>query len=129
MLYETSFAVFDTLAIPIWGRIEEAADNTTALIMLDFGEELAWSTILGSAWYLAQRGMLGTGFFSDAPGRWRRSASTTISASPMAGRRSTYEFLVNGFNLPQERAPLCREECSSAAGRSGRPSGPYRPAC
>src|ERR1700754_2726633 len=42
VLYETSFAVFDVLKIPFWGRIEEAADNVTALIMLDFGEEMAW---------------------------------------------------------------------------------------
>jgi hypothetical protein len=110
VLYETSFAVFDVLKIPVWGRIEEAADNVTALIMLDFGEELAWTTILGSAWYLAQRGMLGTGFFSDAARPLEAQRFYNYLCFAYGAQPRTYEFLVNGFNLPPERARLCREE-------------------
>ena len=110
ILYETSFAVFDVLEIPVWGRIEEAADNVTALIMLDFGEELAWTTILGSAWYLAQRGMLGTGFFSDAARPLEAQRFYNYLCFAYGAQPKTYEFLVNGFNLPPERARLCREE-------------------
>jgi len=110
LLYETSFAVFDALKIPVWGRIEEAADNVTALIMLDFGEELAWTTILGSAWYLAQRGMLGTGFFSDAARPLEAQRFYNYLCFAYGAQPKTYEFLVNGFNLPPDRARLCREE-------------------
>jgi hypothetical protein len=110
MLYETSFAVFDVLKIPVWGRVEEAADNVTALIMLDFGQELAWTTILGSAWYLAQRGMLGTGFFSDAARPLEAQRFYNYLCFAYGAQPKTYEFLVNGFNLPPDRARLCREE-------------------
>ena len=110
VLYETSFAVFDVLKIPVWGRIEEAADNVTALIMLDFGEELAWTTILGSAWYLAQRGMLGTGFFSDAARPLEAQRFYNYLCFAYGAQAKKYEFLVNGFNLPPARARLCREE-------------------
>jgi len=110
VLYETSFAVFDVLKIPVWGRVEEAADNVTALIMLDFGEELAWTTILGSAWYLAQRGMLGTGFFSDAARPLEAQRFYNYLCFAYGAQPKSYEFLVNGFNLPPDRARLCREE-------------------
>ena len=110
ILYETSFAVFDVLKIPVWGRIEEAADNVTALIMLDFGEELAWTTILGSAWYLAQRGLLGTGFFSDAARPLEAQRFYNYLCFAYGAQAKSYEFLVNGFNLPPDRAKLCREE-------------------
>jgi len=110
ILYETSFAVFDVLKIPVWGRIEEAADNVTALIMLDFGEEMAWTTILGSAWYLAQRGLLGTGFFSDAARPLEAQRFYNYLCFAYGAQPKSYEFLVNGFNLPPDRAKLCREE-------------------
>jgi hypothetical protein len=110
ILYETSFAVFDVLKIPVWGRLEEAADNVTALIMLEFGEELAWTTILGSAWYLAQRGLLGTGFFSDAARPLEAQRFYNYLCFAYGAQAKSYEFLVNGFNLPPERAKLCREE-------------------
>jgi hypothetical protein len=110
ILYETSFAIFDVLKIPVWGRVDEAADNVTALIMLEFGEELAWTTILGSAWYLAQRGLLGTGFFSDAARPLEAQRFYNYLCFAYGAQAKSYEFLVNGFNLPPERAKLCREE-------------------
>jgi hypothetical protein len=78
--------------------------------MLDFGEELAWTTILGSAWYLAQRGILGTGFFSDAARPLEAQRFYNYLCFAYGAQPRTYEFLVNGFNLPPDRARLCREE-------------------
>ena len=106
------------LEIPVWGRVEEAADNVTALIMLDFGEELAWTTLLGSAWYLAQRGMLGTGFFSDAARPLEAQRFYNYLCFAYGAQPKTYEFLVNGFNLPERpRATLPRGVSSSSAAR------------
>jgi len=110
LLYETAFAVFDVLNVPIWGRVEEAADNLTALIMLDFGEELARTTILGSAWYLAQRGLIGAGYFSDAARPQEAQRFYNYLCIAYGKFPKTYEFLVNNFNLPPDRAKLCREE-------------------
>lgn len=110
LLYETSFAVFDVLKIPVWGRIEEATDNVTALIMLDFGGDLAWTTILGSAWYLAQRGLLGTGFFTDAAQPLEAQRFYNYLCFAYGAQPNQYGFLVNGFNLPADRAVFCRGE-------------------
>lgn len=115
MLYETSFAVFDSLGIPVWGRMDEAADNVTALIMLDFGEELAWSTILGSAWYLAQRGMAGTGFFTEATQPYEAQRFFNYLCLAFGRAPQTYGFLVNGFNLPEARARTCVQEYHRAS--------------
>jgi hypothetical protein len=110
LLYETAHGVFDSLNIPIWGRRDEAADNVAALIMLDFGEEVAWTSILGSAWYLAQRGLLGAGYFSDAARPQEAQRFYNYLCIAYGKQPKTYEFLVNNFNLPGDRAKLCREE-------------------
>ena len=107
LLYETAFGVFDALNVPVWGRVDEAVDNVSALIMLDFGEDLAWASILGSAWYLAQRGMIGTGFFNDAARPHEAQRFYNYLCLAYGKLPSTYGFLVNGFNLPSARAQRC----------------------
>jgi len=52
VLHDVALAVFDNLEIPIWGRPEDAADNVAALIMLQFGTDIAQTTILGTAYFL-----------------------------------------------------------------------------
>jgi hypothetical protein len=49
VLHEVAHAIFDQLQVPIWGREDDAADRVTALIMLQFGEETAVTTIAGTA--------------------------------------------------------------------------------
>jgi hypothetical protein len=52
VLHDVALAVFDNLQIPVWGRTEDAADNVAALIMLQFGTDVAQTTILGTAYFL-----------------------------------------------------------------------------
>lgn len=49
VLHEVAHAVFDLLQVPIWGRDEDAADRLAALIMMQFGDQLAITTIAGTA--------------------------------------------------------------------------------
>jgi hypothetical protein len=61
-LHETAHAIFDILDIPIWGRAPDAADRLAALIMVEFGEDVAriginatielfqWSAKTGKPW-------------------------------------------------------------------------------
>jgi hypothetical protein len=61
-LHETAHAIFDILEIPIWGRAPDAADRLAALIMVEFGEDVAriginatielfkWSANAGKPW-------------------------------------------------------------------------------
>ena len=49
VFHETAYALFDLYHVPIWGRIEDAADRLAALIMLQFGEDSARTTIMGAS--------------------------------------------------------------------------------
>jgi hypothetical protein len=49
VLHEVAYAIFDQLQVPIWGREDDAADRVAALIMVQFGEEIAVTTISGTA--------------------------------------------------------------------------------
>jgi hypothetical protein len=53
MLHETAIGVFDILNIPVWGDLDDAADRLSAFIMLQFGPNVAWNTIVGTAWFLS----------------------------------------------------------------------------
>ncbi len=48
LLHETARGVFDSLKVPVWGRVSDAADNLAAFIMLQFGKEVAIRTVRGS---------------------------------------------------------------------------------
>jgi len=47
VLHNVAYAVFDQLRIPIWGGLDNAADNVTALSMTYFGGDVALKSILG----------------------------------------------------------------------------------
>ena len=48
-LHQVAYAVFDLLQIPVWGREDDAADRVSAFMMTQFGDQVAESTILGTA--------------------------------------------------------------------------------
>jgi Putative metallopeptidase len=48
-LHDVAYAVFDLLQVPIWGREDDAADRLAALTMLQFGDKVALTTIIGTA--------------------------------------------------------------------------------
>lgn len=52
VLHDVALAVFDQLKIPIWGNVDDAADNGAALSMMYFGSGVALKSILGSAYFL-----------------------------------------------------------------------------
>jgi Putative metallopeptidase len=63
-LHETAHAIFDIFQVPIWGRAEDAADRLAALIMVEFGEDMERTAIIGAAElfeYSAKTGKTWTG--------------------------------------------------------------------
>ena len=54
VLHDVALAVFDIQEVPVWGNTEFAADNVAAFLMLQFGTEVASTTVLGSAYFLDQ---------------------------------------------------------------------------
>lgn len=54
LIHEVAIAAFDLFDIPVWGRQDDAADRVAALVLLQFSKyDLAWNTIVGTAWFLA----------------------------------------------------------------------------
>ena len=66
-LHEVAHAVFKVLKVPVWGREEDAADKLAALIMLQFGKDVAWRTLTGTASFFEASKQQWTGSdFADA---------------------------------------------------------------
>jgi Putative metallopeptidase len=110
VLHETARALFDILEVPIWGREQDAADRLAALIMVQFGEDVAQVTILGTA-----------NLFTWSEKKWTGSDFSDV-ASPQAQRFFNYvciayaaaplQFgdLVQKGILPKRRADRCEGE-------------------
>jgi hypothetical protein len=49
VLHELAYAVFDVLQVPIWGRIDDAADRLAAFVLLQFPGDVAHTATVGSA--------------------------------------------------------------------------------
>jgi putative metallopeptidase DUF4344 len=108
MLSEVAHAVFDVLQIPVWGSANDAADNVAALIMSSFGDDVAWRTLIGTSWFLAQRSYVGRGDFteviqsSEAP-RFYNYLCIAYSANP-----KNFSFLKE--DIPKGRLEVCEQD-------------------
>ena len=58
--HEFAHAAFDMLKIPVFGREEDAADQFSAYVMLQFSRHDAWHLISGAAFYFAQNSTWGS---------------------------------------------------------------------
>ena len=108
VLSQVALAIFDALEIPIWGSAPDAADNTAALIMSQFGDAVAWRTLVGTSWFLAQRSYVGHGTFSEviAPAEAPRFYSYLCIA--YAANPSTFSFAQT--DIPKDRLENCHED-------------------
>src|SRR5262249_57598588 len=52
-LSETARAVFDVLEIPVWGREEHAADRVAGFLMFQFGQKVAYRTLVRTSSFLS----------------------------------------------------------------------------
>jgi hypothetical protein len=116
MLHEIAVAVFDVLDIPVWGRQDDAADRVAALIMLQFNKlNVAWPTIVGTAWFLAAS-TVSPADFAETRGIMAQRYYTTLCIA-FGGDRATFGGFVAASarspyagDLPDARAVSCRED-------------------
>ena len=113
-LHEAGHAVFDMLKVPLFGREEDAADQFSAYILLQYDKVLARRLILGSAY---QYGMdsktsettLALKTFSDIHGlpaqRYYNVLCVAYGADP-----KLFADIVSSQYLPQDRAAACDQE-------------------
>jgi len=110
LFHETAYALFDLFDIPIWGRIDDAADRLTAFVMMQFGEDNARTTILGSALFFnwSARSWTGKDFAStEAPEaqRFYNFLCIAYGGDPIA-----FANLKTNGALPEYRSAQCAKE-------------------
>jgi hypothetical protein len=113
--HETAHAVFDILQIPVWGRANDAADRLAAFIMVNFGEDVALQTILGTADFFRLSGRTWTGSeFAEVSSPEAQRFFNYLCIA-LGGAPKTFDFLVNPKEqdeqlLPDRRAERCQGE-------------------
>jgi hypothetical protein len=110
LLHQVAYAIFDVYHVPIWGRIDDAADNLSALVMTQFGSAGARTTILGTAMFFDWSGKTWTGsdFASSASPEAQRFYNflcVAIGADPFE-----FGMLVDMGVMPMRRAVRCHGE-------------------
>ena len=116
LLHQLAIAIFDQLEVPVWGRLHDAADQIAALIMVEFGEKVALTTVLGSGKFFQYSGNTWTGADfarADSPEAQRFYNFLCIA---YGGDPVTFDFLKprpgpSAFpRLTERRAPRCEGE-------------------
>ena len=110
IFHELGHALFDMLNIPVFGREEDAADQLSAFLMLQFGKDVARITIKGAAFtYLSRRNPRTRTEFADEHGadaqRFFNYMCLAYGGEPEAFR----EYVDRGV-LPKARADGCSRE-------------------
>jgi len=110
LFHETAYALFDLFDVPIWVRVDDAADRLTAFVMMQFGEDNARTTILGSALFFnwSARTWTGQDFAStEAPEaqRFYNFLCIAYGGDPIA-----FDSLKTNGALPEYRSARCAKE-------------------
>jgi len=113
--HETAHAVFDILQVPVWGRANDAADRLAAFIMVQFGEDVAMQTILGTATFFRLSGRTWTGSEFAEVNSPEAQRFFNYLCIAIGGAPKTFDFLVNPKDkeeqlLPDRRAERCKAE-------------------
>ncbi len=108
--HETAMALFDVLEVPIWGRREDAADRLAAVVMMQFGDDVA-STVMQGTHLLFQwsdQKWTGSAFASELSPDQQRFFNYACVA--VAANRPLFGGLVRNRVIPQFRARECDDE-------------------
>ena len=117
-LHEFAHALFDMLNLPVFGRIEDAADQVAAYIYLQLGKGEARRLITGTAFaYLidaksADAPLTPKEFaedFAEVHGMPQQRAYNVLCIAYGADTKLFGDFVTKGY-LPKERADVCEEE-------------------
>jgi hypothetical protein len=113
--HETAHAVFDILQVPVWGRANDAADRLAAFIMVNFGEDVALQTILGTADFFRLSGRTWTGSEFAEVNSPEAQRFFNYLCIALGGAPKSFDFLVNPKEqneqlLPDRRAERCQNE-------------------
>jgi hypothetical protein len=110
LFHELGHALFDIFDIPMFGREEDAADQMSAFLMMQFGREVATMTIRGNAFtYLDMPNFSIRTQFADTHGTASQRFYNYICLG-YGGDAAAFQSYVDSGVLPKERAVLCPRE-------------------
>ncbi len=116
VLHEIAHAVFDLLQVPIWGREDDAADRVAALTMMQFSDQVAFTTIVGTAKFFEYSKRIWTGVDFAQPGSPEAQQFYNYLCIAYGGDPRTFHFLAprpgptKMARLSEARAPRCQRE-------------------
>jgi hypothetical protein len=113
-MHEAGHAVFDMLQVPLFGREEDAADQFSAYIMLQYDKARARGIILGSAYQYAAdirqpQVTLALKKFADEHGIPAQRFYNVLCIAYGADPKLFADVVERGY-LPKERAESCEDE-------------------
>jgi hypothetical protein len=110
IFHELGHALFDILQVPVFGREEDAADQLSAFLMLQFGEDVARTTIKGAAFtYLNNRNPRSRAEYADEHGTDAQRFFNYLCLA-YGGRPDAFREFVDNNVLPKVRANGCARE-------------------
>jgi hypothetical protein len=120
LLHDVAMAVFALMDTPVWGRVDDAADRLAAFLMLQFGPDVAWNTVMGTAWFLAGNATAAPDF-ADVRGAVAQRYYTTLCMAYGGEQRKAFKvdpdrsfanFVATSTagSLPLDRAASCPRE-------------------
>jgi Putative metallopeptidase len=109
LLHEGGHAVFDMLNVPVFGREEDAADEMSTFIALQFNKDVALTIVRGYSYMAKKWFAFGAPLYSDEHGAgWQRYYNTlclAYGADPVL-----FKDFVDKGDLPKGRAANCASE-------------------
>jgi hypothetical protein len=110
IFHELGHALFDIFQVPVFGREEDAADQLSAFLMLQFGKDVARMTIKGAAFtYLNNRNPRSRAEYADEHGTDAQRFFNYVCLA-YGGEPDLFRDFVDNGVLPKARANGCARE-------------------
>jgi len=110
IFHEMGHALFDILQVPVFGREEDAADQLSAFLMLQFGKDVARTTIRGAAFtYLNTKNPASRAEYADEHGTDAQRFFNYVCLA-YGGEPDAFRDYVDSGVLPKVRADGCSRE-------------------
>ncbi len=110
LLHELGHAVIDMLAIPVFGREEDAADEISTFIALQFSPDVARTIVRGNAYVYKVWYAFGAPAFFDEHGTGLQRYYNSLCIAHGGDHPELFKEFIDKGELPKERAANCQRE-------------------
>ena len=110
LLHELGHAVIDMLNIPVFGREEDAADEISTFIALQFSPDVARTIVRGNAYVYKVWYGFGAPAYFDEHGTGLQRYYNSLCIAHGSERSDLFKEFIDKGELPKERAAGCQRE-------------------